>query len=960
MKNNSPKTSLFSLNSLGSRVLLSFGGIIIAVLILVWLNELQIKSLIRQENMLLHTLQNSQNYSSVLYNAVNKSNMILHEQLIYENIETRQLRKKIWQEDIQIALDSLEVQQKYWTYTDLKLKFETIRMNLKKLRKYQDEVEQLIDRETTEVFYEQDDFSPSKMLDQIEFQSTINAKAVFKRKLSGGGLISQLNVQFEDLQKLQMADFKERQSEINTNLNFNRIIKTLVLVLLLFIISIIGFLLIQRAQGQFSQIDAYLRDLSQGDIPQNVEIPDDETAPLMENIQKLSINLHKIKEFAKTVGEGNFNDEILIFEDQGELSESLKEMHSGLLTISSRDKQRNWTNEGIALFGSLLREYHDAQTLYDNLISNMVKYLRANQGGIFILRDQDPDGEKLELLSVYAYDRKRFVDKIVYPGQGLVGQSWREKDIIYLENTNREYVQIVSGLGGANPRSVLIVPLINNESKVLGVLEIASFQKFQHFEIDFVKRVGEMIVSAISALKNNEKNRILLEEAQKATEQMRIKEEEMRQNLSNLITAQYELRKNHAELIGQTVLIDDVFATAKLDMKGNFLEANEAFLKAIEYTREEIFDQPYTLLVSDIERKSPEYRHFWQDILDGNIQHTEVRRYSKYGKELWFEAFFVLVYDENKMNKYIFHVALDITAKKSKFLSYQQQWGAVSLTQAVAEFDKEGIITAANPNFLKMLDYRPEEILGKSHKILISDLESNSHIYKEFWIKLNRGLPQNGKFKLLNKSGRMIWAQGSYNALYNADQKIYKFIFVAQDITEDMEKAIIQDSEVLQEQQNELRRIQERLKAQEEELLMKNQKLNAMQSEVEKQQTELRSRMVAINATVATAELSLEGAFIEANDLFLDMTKYKLIEIIGTKHDRLMERPFAESPEYQQFWGALQRGIPQVRKFKLIAKDGTEIWLKSYYTPIRDTNGEPFKIISLSVPAIVALTPELG
>ena len=106
---------------------------------------------------------------------------------------------------------------------------------------------------------------------------------------------------------------------------------------------------------------------------------------------------------------------------------------------------------------------------------------------------------------------------------------------------------------------------------------------------------------------------------------------------------------------------------------------------------------------------------------------------------------------------------------------------------------------------MSILDYKPEEIIGKSHKILVSELESNSYLYKEFWIKLNRGHHQSGKFRVLHKSGRMIWIQGSYCALYNPDHKVSKFVLIAQDITEDMEKAIIQDSEVLQEQQNELK-----------------------------------------------------------------------------------------------------------------------------------------------------------
>ena len=97
MDNKPKRIFSFTLNSLGTRMLLSFGAIIISVLVLVWINEQQIRHLIHQENMLLNVFKSSQSFSSILYNAVNRTNTIIHEQLIYENLENRQLRKKIWE-----------------------------------------------------------------------------------------------------------------------------------------------------------------------------------------------------------------------------------------------------------------------------------------------------------------------------------------------------------------------------------------------------------------------------------------------------------------------------------------------------------------------------------------------------------------------------------------------------------------------------------------------------------------------------------------------------------------------------------------------------------------------------------------------------------------------------------------------------------------------------------------------
>lgn len=98
---------------------------------------------------------------------------------------------------------------------------------------------------------------------------------------------------------------------------------------------------------------------------------------------------------------------------------------------------------------------------------------------------------------------------------------------------------------------------------------------------------------------------------------------------------------------------------------------------------------------------------------------------------------------------------------KAGLQSALAQAAAISKSQAVIEFNLDGTIITANPNFLAAVGYSLEEIKGKRHSIFVEQAVRDSSAYREFWAKLNRGEFKAAQYKRVGKGGKEIWIQVS-------------------------------------------------------------------------------------------------------------------------------------------------------------------------------------------------------
>ena len=236
----------------------------------------------------------------------------------------------------------------------------------------------------------------------------------------------------------------------------------------------------------------------------------------------------------------------LMLDQQYEHLQEIEEKNRQLESVAAEDTKRQWAVEGLNRFSELMKQKADLQDTCNLVLSELVKYTHSNQGGLFLLSEGAGGGAEMQLTACYAFDRRKYVQKQVLPGEGLLGASWIEKDTIYLTDVPQDYINITSGLGGARPGSVLIVPLISEE-KVEGIIELASFKEYEPFQIKFVEELARRFASVIEGLHMQEKTARLLEETRIMAEEKQAQEEEVRQQMEELQASQEEIHRKAKE-----------------------------------------------------------------------------------------------------------------------------------------------------------------------------------------------------------------------------------------------------------------------------------------------------------------------------------------------------------------------------------------------------------------------------
>ncbi len=353
-----------------------------------------------------------------------------------------------------------------------------------------------------------------------------------------------------------------------------------------------------------------------------------------------------------------------------------------------------------------------------------------------------------------------------------------------------------------------------------------------------------------------------------------------------------------ARALAQLAAIHRSQAAIEFKLDGTIITANQNFLNTLGYMLAEIAGKHHRMFVDPAEQAKPAYAAFWAALNRGECQAAEYKRIRKDGREIWIQASYNPIFGADGKPVSVIEFATDITARKKQSIEDAGKMLAIGRAQAVIEFEMDGTIIDANPNFLNALGYTLAEIAGKPHSMFVEPAQRDSAEYRNFWDSLRRGQFQTAEYKRIGKGGKQVWILATYNPILDEAGKPLKVVEFATDVTK--------------------------------------QKLAGADSN---------GQIEAIRKSQAVIEFNMDGTIISANPKFLDLMGYTPADIQG-KHHRMFVDPAEQAkPEYAAFWAALNRGEYQAGEYRRIGKAGKVVWIQASYNPILDLNGKPFKVV---------------
>lgn len=530
--------------------------------------------------------------------------------------------------------------------------------------------------------------------------------------------------------------------------------------------------------------------------------------------------LTNVETFINDLERADYSEKQYKFDNE-HLSKILYSLKDKLISQKAEDEKAKWTAEGLAQFSEVFRSSTDLARLSEEFVKHLIHYVGLKQGSVFFLHELMSKEEVLELTACYAFDRKKYLQKTISPGEGLVGQCFLENSTLILKKVPQDYLKITSGLGEANPDFLAIVPIKANE-KTEGILEVAGFTALPDYKIKFIEKICEGFASVVRAAKINDRTRALLESTQKQAEELREKEEQARQNLEELHATQEAMERKSAEAEDQNkklnAILDSTMDTIiTINDKGTIETVNQSCFKLLGYTPEELVNRNVSMIMPEPHQSNHDtylsnYHETGVAKIIGKVRTMEALK--KDGRRIPVE----LAVNSATLGRRTVYTGIirdiservrleaerqeqmeELRAQEEELRQNMEELQAIQEqmsiqleenqkmrelaeargtvlghTTLLSETDLFGTIIYVNDKFCEVAKYYREELIGKPHNT-VRHPDMPKELFRLFWQTIKQGEVFRGIIKNRAKDGSHYWVDATIVPIKDKDGKTVKY-----------------------------------------------------------------------------------------------------------------------------------------------------------------------------------------
>jgi methyl-accepting chemotaxis protein len=438
---------------------------------------------------------------------------------------------------------------------------------------------------------------------------------------------------------------------------------------LILLIIVISFIM-NRITAPVIEGTAILNKIKGGFVNENLKIQkrsSDEFGQIAEAINDVIDVLSDIVKYAREIGKGNLNIEFKLRSDNDMLGNAIMDMRKNLILVKEEEAKRkkeqevrSWVSVGLAKISNIIQSnYTSIDQMANTTISNIVKYIDAATGAIYIANRENAQDIYLEQMGIFAYERIDSEKYRLNVDEGIIGKCYQSRATLVIDSISENYLTIKSGLGSSTPKMIVLVPIINIED-VLGIIEISTFRPLKDFELELLDGIAQSIANAIVGFMHSKERDFLLKQSEEQSTILLINEKKAQEGLAKIQKLQEETSVREAELNSLFGAIKNSVFVVIYDIEGTIIDINQKLLDLLGVRRELLIGTKQGEFVVNRNSKTNN-TDYWKLLMEKQEVVEFVQEIQIKDKKIWLTSVLTPILNEKGETIKVLNISQDIT-----------------------------------------------------------------------------------------------------------------------------------------------------------------------------------------------------------------------------------------------------------------------------------------------------------